>query len=254
MKPYIGVTGFTKRGEVEDALSVFHCARGRKLMVGVLASWKSIRGIPMNPKWQAQTPNLEAIKDIFCADERVLNLVHYSAHSRREQETLFSDMFKIYECAEKNFHGFQLNIPWPNLHQLDDYRSLDYGSTHTIILQIGKDSVLDVGGTPEGMVSALENYVGVVDGVLFDPSGGRGEPFDPERAILYLSAIEDAGWNLGLGVAGGLGPHTNHLIKPVAKRFQDISIDAQGKLRDSGNNLDTEAMKRYLVNMLNILS
>ena len=247
--PYVGVTGFMSRAEVNEALSVVPRDSTHRLMIGVLMSSKTLAG--QTNKWPGRYPQKEAVADIFVDHPQALNLVHYSTD---DPHTLLEQLVQVTELAGPHLDGFQLNIPWPNLHQLDDYRSLDYGSTHTIILQIGKDSVLDVGGTPEGMVSALENYVGVVDGVLFDPSGGRGEPFDPERAILYLSAIEDAGWNLGLGVAGGLGPHTNHLIKPVAKRFQDISIDAQGKLRDSGNNLDTEAMKRYLVNMLNILS
>lgn len=43
---------------------------------------------------------------------------------------------------------------------------------------------------------------------------------------------------MALAVAGGLGPDTMELINPIAESFPDISIDAQGKLRPSGNALD----------------
>jgi len=84
VKPYIGITGFTKREEVEFALKVFPRNSNRKLMVGVLATYKSLRGIPMKPKWAKQTPNPEKIKDIFSNDERVINLVHFSTEEGQE--------------------------------------------------------------------------------------------------------------------------------------------------------------------------
>jgi hypothetical protein len=37
---------------------------------------------------------------------------------------------------------------------------------------------------------------------------------------------------------GGLGPDTMDVVLPLVAEFPDISIDAQGKLRKSGNALD----------------
>ncbi len=43
---------------------------------------------------------------------------------------------------------------------------------------------------------------------------------------------------MGIVVAGGLGPYTVRLVEPLLAEFPNISIDAQGQLRESGNALD----------------
>lgn len=56
--------------------------------------------------------------------------------------------------------------------------------------------------------------------------------------------------NLGIVVAGGLGPETMDLIDPIVRKYPLISTDAQGKLRPSGNSLHPicwEMAGEYLV-------
>jgi hypothetical protein len=105
------------------------------------------------------------------------------------------------------------------------------------------------GGTPHGVADALQPYAPLVNGVLFDPSGGFGQPFDTERARTFLAAITERGWNIALGVAGGLGPDTLHLVTPLLDlldQFPDLNIDAQGKLRNEHNELDLQKVALYL--------
>ncbi|MFZ5559861.1 MAG: hypothetical protein ACOZAL_03665 [Patescibacteria group bacterium] len=248
MRPYIGITGFTSSTEVKSALNVFPSSPVRQLMVGVLASWKSLRGIPLKPRWQKQFPDPQTITELFLNDPRIVNLVHFSTEEGQESSVL-ADMFKIHELAGPNFHGFQLNIAWPEIRLMDDYR-MAVGYDYRIVLQIGQKAVEAVGGTPHGVVDMLYHYAGVINDVLFDPSGGFGKPFDRERARQFLSAIAEQGWDVGLGVAGGLGPDSLDLVKPLLAEFPSLSIDAQGRLRNVENELDPNAVRDYLARAL----
>jgi hypothetical protein len=61
---------------------------------------------------------------------------------------------------------------------------------------------------------------------------------------------------MGLVVAGGLGPDSIDMVKPLVKVFPDISIDAQGKLRPSGSALDPidwDMAGTYLARALELL-
>jgi len=252
MDPYIGITGFTGSEEVAGALRIFPPAGKRKLMVGVLATYKSLRGIPMKEKWAKQTPKSEDVAHIFLPDSYALNLVHLSTEED-QKETLLADMIRINEVAGPFLHGFQLNVAWPQMNQLYTYRAT-LGQHHKIVLQIGQKAVEQAGGTAEGVVKHLELYKENIDAILLDPSGGKGRPFDPERAYELLTAIQEQGWDLALGVAGGLGPQSFHLVKNLVGDFPDLNIDAQGKLRNQDNELDQEMVKTYLRKAFTIFS
>lgn len=252
MDPYIGITGFTKPEEVFSALQAFPNNGNRKLMVGVLATYKSLRGIPMKPKWAKQTPNPGAISGLFPNDERAVNLVHFSTEEGRESSVL-ADMLRIHELAGPNFHGFQLNVAWPEINQLNGYREV-MGWDYRIVLQLGKTAMEAVGRTARGVVDTLYHYAGVVDDVLFDQSGGLGKPFHTERAREFLSAIAREGWGLGLVVAGGLGPGSLDLVEPLLAEFPNLSIDAQGRLRNAEHDLDPQAVDAYLTGALRLFT
>jgi len=56
---------------------------------------------------------------------------------------------------------------------------------------------------------------------------------DPTEISYWLDAFDALCSELGLVVAGGLHPgNVKQLISPLAARFPDLSIDAEGKLRD----------------------
>jgi len=252
MSPYIGVTGFMSREEISEALSVFPFSVPRKLMVGILVSWKSLRGIPLKKRWQKQFPSPRLVRDLFSDDQRVINLVHYSTEEGKE-EFLVEDMLNIHNLVGKNLHGFQLNISWPEIQLLKECRERELTNTY-IVLQISRKAVEMTGNTLQGVVDALSRYVELIDAVLLDPSGGRGQPFDTARAREFLTAITHQGWDISLGVAGGLGPDTLHLVEPLISEFPKLNIDAQGQLRDSEFNLDIKRTKTYLKKALRMFS
>jgi hypothetical protein len=114
---YIGVSGFMSSDEVRAALTVFP-HHGPQLMVGVLASYKTLFG-PSNSK-PRRYPRPEAIDWIFLDDPRCLNLVHYGADS---SEGLGLALRKAMVCGGPRCHGVQINVAWPALDELRYFRS-----------------------------------------------------------------------------------------------------------------------------------
>ena len=245
-KPYIGITGITKPSEVAVALSVLPENGNRKLMVGVLVTWKSLRSVPMKPKWAKQMPDPSQISRLFLNDRRVLNLVHFSTEEGQEY-LILDDLLKIHELAGPNFHGFQLNhFGWPDPQLMKQHRRV-VGYRPHIVLQIGQKAIEATDGTAQDIANKLSYYIDLVDDILLDPSGGLGKPFDTERAREILREIKKQKWHIGLGVAGGLGPDSLGLVQPLVEEFPELSIDAQGRLRNAEYDLDIEAAKTYVL-------
>ena len=107
-----------------------------------------------------------------------------------------------------------------------------------VILQIGKNAIEQAGNDPQAVVEKLADYDGVIHRVLLDKSMGKGLGMDAQSLLPFARAIRQNFPKLGIGAAGGLGPKTMDLVKPLLREFPDLSIDAQGKLRPSGNAMD----------------
>jgi len=244
-KSYIGITGFMSSDEVRRVLMSVPLDIRRLIMIGVLASSKTIRGL--KNKWPNRYPEMDRIANIFPIDLVALNLIHYHT---KEEDTLGVQLIAMTEFGGVNFHGFQLNIAWPSLQVLTQYRKL-YPSKQ-IVLQVGRHAFKMVGDSPERLAKKVAEYDGVTDYVLLDPSGGRGKSLDQERMQDYLRALTALNLEMGLGVAGGLGPDTLHLVELLAKEFPDLSTDAEGLLRDKKDRLNTGKAKQYVAKTLEI--
>lgn len=239
---YIGVTGFMSRGEVEHALA--NLPAGRRLMVGVLASPKSLRG--ERNKWWRRYPSAKEIADIFVDDSRCLNLIHFSSGGDDVPiDRGFVD--RLTEIGGPCLNGFQFNGRWPDHHALRGVA--DQG--RDVVLQLKTNRVKDVaqGGNP------LRNHLYWVAAmfrdakchVLLDGSGGRGVAFDPAEMRNDVRTIRKTiGYFIGLGVAGGLCAET---VRSVERpKGYDVSIDAEGMLRDGddGGTMNLDKVAAYL--------
>lgn len=245
--PYVGVTGFMSRDEVSEALAMIPKGAARRLMVGILMSCKTLAG--QQNKWPSRYPKKEVVADIFVDDPRALNLVHYNTD---HPEILHEQLVEITELAGSRLDGFQLNIAWPPISQLENYRR-SYPDKF-LLLQIGGKAMTQV-ESMEQFTEIIGEYLPVIDAILIDPSGGKGEPLDPVKGTEYLRAVRNYP-ALGIGIAGGLGPMTLHLIKQLIKEFPELSIDAEGQLRTTKpeDALCLNAMRTYLEDAFPILA
>lgn len=244
IRPYIGITGFMSRDEVKWAWNAFEKTRltdDYMLMVGVLASLKTLYG--HTNKWPNRYPAVKDISAIFRQNPDVLNLVHYNS---KNTELLFVQLMALTEfIGTQLFDGFQLNIPWPNELELVSYKS--HYPSKKIVLQVGGGALEMIENSPGRLAERLMMYVEVVDYMLLDPSGGKGKLFDAKNMGDYLRTIKGLPLkNVGFGVAGGLSRSTMHLIEPLLEEFPDISIDAEGRLRNENDYLDMNLVEGYI--------
>ncbi|MBU6388393.1 hypothetical protein KGQ72_00720 [Patescibacteria group bacterium] len=255
IQPYIGITDFTAFWQVKAMLEVFkaHLPKGskRKLHVGVMMSYKTLHGIPT--KWQNAFPPKEAIAGIFSSD-KVYNCLHYADYSVADPD-LPRSLSLALECCGIGIRAIQLDMVWPDPGQVWD--GVDRSRKHLeIILQVGRRALEEVRNDPQLLAARLHDYEDVVHRVLLDKSGGEGRGMDAASLLPFVRAIKENSPGFGLVVAGGLGPETMHLVEPIVKEFPDVSIDAQGKLRPSGNALDPidwHMAGAYLIEALKLL-
>ncbi len=125
-----------------------------------------------------------------------------------------------------------------------------------VILQLGRDAIEQVNNDPKEVAERLLGYDGIVQYVLLDKSMGGGLGMDADGLLPFARKIRESFPDLGIAAAGGLGPTSTDLVKPLVKEFPSISIDAQGKLRPSGSMLDPidwNMAETYLIEALKIL-
>lgn len=253
--PYIGVTGFMEKREVESFLTAvsrpFFTAfptsfPTRELMIGVLASQKTLLG--QSHKRPNRYPSMERLGDIFVSHPAVLNLVHYNS---KDMTTLVEQLREITYLAGPRLHGFQLNMAWPIPEILAEIKA---DLKKTIVLQIGGHALELVDHSPKRLHNRLFRYgcIGSVDHVLLDASGGLGRLLEPDRLRDYLSVLQDLPFSFG--VAGGLSPTTLSQLEPLIEEFPRLSIDAEGRLRDKDDNLDLVKAEQYVLEALRIFS
>jgi len=270
--PYVGIAGFTSVHEVRSIAADLYTVNpygspgiaGRRLAVGVLASWKTLNGEPAgNPE---RYPKIEDIRALFDAavepirhyslglgqqegdgvtvpiDDRTLRLIHYNSR----EPNLVAQVDRLCEHAGPNLSGFQFNIAWPNE---DDIRCLaqDY-PTLRFVLQVNREMFSNVSRNPQLLVGEIgKKYVPYVTDILFDMSAGTGTAVDMKEAEAVIEALYGAfggavKGGLGIGLAGGLDYKNVYGLKPLFDRWPDLSIDAEGKVRDSYVNAKKETI------------
>ena len=242
---YIGVTGFMGSDEVIEALQTMD-GESRRLMVGVLASSKTLRG--ETNKHPKRFPLVTRIFQLFPKKPNTLNLVHYSTDDYKTIGRQL-DLLDSLVTGEGGacLDGFQLNMCWPDPEQLQEARA-QIGCKRYLILQLGGHAMNEVDRKPEEIVRQLSAYVArqLIEAVLIDPSGGLGKLFDLPFAQACLRALRREFPQLDLGVAGGLSAETLDSLVPLLEEFPNLNFDAEGRLRDAEDNLDLDKMNAYL--------
>lgn len=246
-KPYIGVTGFMTRDEVRKVLEVVPHNSDYALMVGVLMNEKTINGLA-HKKWPGRYPLWHDVPGIFVDDPRTLNLVHYNTP---HVESLARQLLEIVDMCP-GIDGFQLNIPWPSIDQMEQYWNVC--PEKKVVLQLGSQAMREVSSI-DNLVKRIEDYGPLIDTVLVDASGGTGRPLEPAVCTQYLRALQKVP-NITLAVAGGLGPGSLHLMKDLVECFGELSIDAEGRLRapHPEDRLDIEATQSYVLQAFRLLA
>ncbi len=235
--PYVGVTGIYTGEVVRKLLKQKPSYIESLLKIGVLVSSNSSVRFPL------RYPKEEAIKNIFQESKDVLNIIHLHMNN---QSGLLYRLEELTQIAGENLHGFQLNMVWPNPRVIKSY--LVKHPEKKIILQVNSKLLNLVNFDPVLLAEKLKNrYEEIINYVLFDQSMGNGKQLDSKVTISYLKEIAKELPCVGLVVAGGLYANNLHLIYEISNLFPDISIDAEGKLRDPEyDHLDVFKAEMYV--------
>lgn len=235
---YIGVSCFMHQAEVREVLAMLPLDPQRKLMVGTVASSKTLMGRPNS--LPGKFPRITGLRSIYkgITDPRALNLVHYATN---EPDMLAEQLSVLKELSGSEVHGFQLNIVWP-----DPKALYHLPKGFKVVLQISPQ--LMENGSPQAIATRLADYHGLVDSVLVDRSRGVGKAIDVEDTRRVFEAIrsEPRCVNIGLGLAGGLSAANLQDVAMLVREF-DASIDAENALRDHNRDaLDMGLVKEYV--------
>ena len=251
MTPYIGITGFTVPEEVAAVIRSLPSSPERLLMCGVLLSNALLDGGTSDAPGRCPSPG--SIAGIFSNDPRCLNLVHYRP---RAEANLADVLARAMAIGGENCHGVQINAtkgaPWPDPIALQEFR--DRCQPGRIVLQVGGEAMRAAESRPDEIARRCASYESIVTDVLVDASEGMGVPLDAQRTIRYLAAIAEAAPRIGLVVAGGLcADNLDALLSPLLPEWAEVSIDAEGRLRNSDDMLDVAAAVAYLKAGLELL-
>lgn len=235
---YVGVTGFTTREQVEETLNFMpQLPLGRKLMVGLLTIDRLMTaGEAKGP--MGRNVSLMEMGNIWVDDPRCFNIIHYC--SRSNGDKLLKEIGELLWVVQTDIcHGIQLNTPHISPETLDKIRDRLYGKN--IILQLGGRASDD--GTALDIERIGKEFGHLANYLLLDFSAGRGREFDVNTMLAYIPIL--AQW-AKVVVGGGLD-QTNlaQKLDPLLKVYQDLSWDAEGKLRDGDDNLDLGSVVGY---------
>jgi len=259
MIPYIGITGFVSKEEMETFHRLFTIVRkngqsikdlinltNHKIMVGVLVSNKTLS--KETPDNQKRYPYIDDVREIFIDDDAYFNCTHFNS---RDFENLFVHLSMLAQIP--NINGIQLNICWPPAKILEQFKARF--PDIKIILQIGKNAYEKVGESPRSLYLKLAEYSNSIDFILFDMSGGNGLLIDvSDTLIKILADIYEKMPNIGVGVAGGLSHDSVfaitrmlEVLKSLKHDPNKISIDAEGRLRDQNDLLVIGDALKYVL-------
>ncbi len=256
MKPYIGICDFMSVEQASEMLKVLHQHRRhgseRQLHVGVMMSYKTMKGL--ETRWSKAFPPKERVSSIFWIDsEDISNCLHYIDYEH--DLDLARNLYDAIMHGGPYLNAVQLDMIWPDPSEV-------FKAVHAsrkpleVILQIGRQAIEEAKNDPSIIVNKLDDYNGTVHRVSLDKSMGQGKGLNADELLPIARLIHERFPEMGLTVTGGLGPATMHLIEPFIKEFPDVSIDAQGRLRPSGNAMDPvdwNLATTYLIKALEIL-
>lgn len=235
MKPYIGICDFTDARQSKRMLAHMPFDFSHQLMVGVMMSRETLNNIPS--KWSTIFPLKDLLANIFIEDKRVVNTIHYADYEMgtNGDPELAKTLARVVTYGGPYLDAIQLDMIWPDPVELKKFRAK---YEIPIVLQVGSNAMAFCVDSTLDTVARIKRYGDSIDAVLFDKSMGEGKRMDAELLAQYVGVLDAECPTLLPAVAGGLGPSSLDLVRALVSAYPNISIDAQSRLRTSGNALD----------------
>ncbi|MFA5857033.1 MAG: hypothetical protein WC867_06740 [Candidatus Pacearchaeota archaeon] len=231
-KPYVGITGPINTYEVEHLVTLFE-SNGYNMesdylpMIGFLVSYKTLTKQPVSNR---RYPNFLNLRDLLRkCENKIFTMIHYNSRESDLADQIDNVFNGLYE--EDLCRSLQLNIPSPNKSELIKIKRKM--PEMEIVFQANRH-ILNSGDSFE-VSKKISEYSGLIDYILIDPSGGRGQEFDMKSSVELYFELREKIPEVQIGFAGGFNTENvnlrvNELIERIGN--QNFSIDAEGGLRD----------------------
>lgn len=236
IKRYIGITGFKTKEEI-DACKIISLNKEPIIMYGILTSQKTLN----NPSSEgSRRPSLYQVPQLLEAiPKNAMPTIHHCTDNRDfylelDKVLSYDNIYDKRLCT-----AIQLNQRLPKISELE--KTIKKYPDLNIILQL---EPMDL-ATPKNTGKKLNEYSGLIDYVIIDPSRGVGITLDINNSLEVLKEIKI---NAIPVIAGGLNSQN---IKEVITFFRkeygnNFCIDAEGKLRDENDKLNIKKMQSYI--------
>lgn len=257
-RPYVAVSGIASAADIALLWKLdkeFH-TRSRRLVGAVLVSRKTLHGQRVE---SLRYPSFGDVQGLCAtlAQSPIVPAVHYN--SRTNGSDLLAELVALANHVPA-MRMLQLNIVCPAVEAVEEFRRLH--PQVEIVLQVSGETRGQYQSAGLNPRAVLADYGRVVDHLLLDLSRGTGRPFPMEDTAeeIRLHELQADARHVGLGVAGGLGPHTRTalcLLNGIVSRpvFERLSFDAESNLRVPASHdfhlpgrdvLDEEKVRGYL--------
>ena len=257
-RPYVAVSGLASIPNAKLLCMIENnpSLEPRRLVGAVLVSQKTLRGERTE---SLRYPSLAVAQEICAtlAQSPVVPAVHYN--TRTNGGDIERELFALARHVPA-MRMLQLNVVCPAVEALEAFRRAH--PWVEIILQFNQETRQQYEALGLHPWTIVEDYGRVIDHLLLDLSRGTGRPFPMEDTAeeIRRHELQADARHVGLGVAGGLGPHTRTelcLLNGIVSRpvFERLSFDAESNLRVPASHdfhlpgrdvLDEEKVRGYL--------
>lgn len=251
-EPYLAITGFATLEEIHAfAARVGAAERSDTLPIvcGVLVSRDTLHGgappAVRYPLFSEVRGLLSAIRGFASA------AVHFNSRSEAPLSEQLTELFAAFDMYESGLcRRVQINVAAPDPAELARFRDRHPEAELVLQLPLWRPELQ----AAQALHAFLAPYRGIVQHVLFDPSGGRGAGLDPALLPRIREAAEGAPGFVP-GIAGGLYADNVAAVVVAAQSAlgRAFSLDAEGKLRGGtldgrriGDRLNAEKAARFV--------
>lgn len=248
-RPYIGITGFTSKSEIQSTLDLFvrhgiTLQTDRIPMIGILVTEETLR-LGAHAKKERYPPFKEIPELLKIAKGKCFTTIHY--HSKNpgfaEEVRELLSYKRIYENGL--CRGLQLNLTDPSSREIQKVRKSF--PQLAIILQLNPSLL----STNVKYVSFITKYdYRMVEYFLVDHSRGKGKPIDLTFATTVYKILKSRGIRNGIGFAGGfshinISNHIRYLRRELDTT--NFSIDVESGIRTQ-DKYDLGKVEQYIAN------
>jgi len=243
---YISVTGASSKEDVDNIMKIFkkYGVRMDKDIIPAIGFQVMRANLQGSEEYSMRNAHVKELKHLIKGD--FFAMLHYNSSTEdgyyKEIEQLLAICDPNMDCTRIQVNNRGRLKSWHEIYHIKEYHpEID------ICLQVPPNK-LEI--PREKVVDKLKKYSHVIDSIIIDDSRGKGEKLNVDDVIDFYKEVRYKIGEVGIVIAGGLdGDIVKEDVKKIVDAVgNDISVDAEGKLRDQvGEKRGEDVLNYYRV-------